>query len=211
MCFFVCGVLPFSLNVVTHFLTAFYGASAFNQDLSKWETGKVTTMFYSKCTLLGVVVLFQKKNRRLTLLFVFWGDLLWFLCVGCCRFSLNVVTHSLKRFVMQKPSMQICPSGKRLTSPLCHTVSVLFSVLLSFSKQEYSCTCIGDSHFLLFFGDLMWFRVGCFVVLFDALVAAFEKASVFNADISKWEMGKVTNMGASKCTFLGVVFLPNKQ
>jgi len=30
----------------------FYRASAFNQDVSKWNTGAVTTMAYSKCTLL---------------------------------------------------------------------------------------------------------------------------------------------------------------
>jgi surface protein len=38
-------VAPFSL------LAVFYGASVFNQDVSKWNTGAVTTMQYSKCTL----------------------------------------------------------------------------------------------------------------------------------------------------------------
>ena len=53
---------------------AFKGATYyFNVDLSKWETGKVTNMEGSKCTLL-VVVVFPNKNtctctcRRLTLL-----------------------------------------------------------------------------------------------------------------------------------------------
>jgi surface protein len=36
---------PFSL------LAVFNGASAFNQDVSKWITGAVTTMERSKCTL----------------------------------------------------------------------------------------------------------------------------------------------------------------
>ena len=45
------------------FLAAFYAASVFNKDLSKWDTGKVTSMYRSKCTLLGVVF-FSNKNRR---------------------------------------------------------------------------------------------------------------------------------------------------
>jgi surface protein len=32
-------------------LAVFYAASAFNQDVSKWSTGAVTTMSHSKCTL----------------------------------------------------------------------------------------------------------------------------------------------------------------
>ena len=36
---------PFSL------LAVFYAASAFNSDVSNWNTGAVTTMAYSKCTL----------------------------------------------------------------------------------------------------------------------------------------------------------------
>ena len=41
-----------SLFSLLHPLFAvFYSASAFNQDVSKWNTGAVTTMGYSKCTL----------------------------------------------------------------------------------------------------------------------------------------------------------------
>jgi surface protein len=47
------------------FFAVFDGAFKFNSDLSKWETGNVTTMYYSKCTLLGVVFFFSnKKNLR---------------------------------------------------------------------------------------------------------------------------------------------------
>jgi surface protein len=42
---FVFFVAPFSL------LAVFFMARAFNQDVSKWNTGAVTTMFQSKCTL----------------------------------------------------------------------------------------------------------------------------------------------------------------
>ena len=39
----------------------FYNFGSFNADLSKWQTGKVTNMFGSKCTLLGVVF-FSKQQ-----------------------------------------------------------------------------------------------------------------------------------------------------
>ena len=42
---FLFFVAPFSL------LAVFYSASAFNQDVSNWNTGAVTTMKQSKCTL----------------------------------------------------------------------------------------------------------------------------------------------------------------
>ena len=46
---------------VTNMNFVFYGFGSFNSDLSKWETGKVTTMEGSKCTLLGVVF-FSKQE-----------------------------------------------------------------------------------------------------------------------------------------------------
>ena len=52
------------------------------------------------------------------------------------------------------------------------------------------------------------------VVLFEccgALLAAFREASVFNADLSKWQTGKVTRMDYSKCTLLGVVFFSKQE
>ena len=48
--FVVCGGLVF-LFFVAPSLAVFYQASDFNQDVSKWNTGAVTTMSYSKCTL----------------------------------------------------------------------------------------------------------------------------------------------------------------
>ena len=72
-------------------LAAFYGTSAFNSDLSKWETGKVTGsggftgMAWSKCTLLGVVFFFLTRILGDSHFFLFFWDLLCFLCVGCCR------------------------------------------------------------------------------------------------------------------------------
>ena len=44
--------LVFLFFVAPFFLFAvFRNAAAFNQDVSKWNTGAVTTMEYSKCTL----------------------------------------------------------------------------------------------------------------------------------------------------------------
>ena len=40
---------------VTNMKLVFYQFGSFNADLSKWQTGKVTDMQFSKCTLLGVV------------------------------------------------------------------------------------------------------------------------------------------------------------
>jgi surface protein len=48
--FVVCGGLIFLLFVALS-LVVFNSASAFNQDVSKWNTGAVTTMLNSKCTL----------------------------------------------------------------------------------------------------------------------------------------------------------------
>ena len=45
----VCGGLVFLFFVAPSF-AVFRGASAFNQDVSKWNTGAVTTMEESKCT-----------------------------------------------------------------------------------------------------------------------------------------------------------------
>ena len=39
----------------------------------------------------------------------------------------------------------------------------------------------------------------------------FRDKSSFNADLSKWETGEVTNMGSSKCTLLGVVFFSKQE
>ena len=48
----------------------------------------------------------------------------------------------------------------------------------------------------------MWDVVVLFECCCDALIAAFHAAFAFNADLSKWQTGKVTNMDKSKCTLL---------
>jgi len=47
---------------VTNMKYVFYKFGSFNADLSKWQTGNVTTMFGSKYTLFGVVFI-PNKNR----------------------------------------------------------------------------------------------------------------------------------------------------
>ena len=50
-----------NMNFVFHGYQLSSTFGSFNADLSKWQTGKVTTMYKSKCTLLGVV--FFLKTR----------------------------------------------------------------------------------------------------------------------------------------------------
>ena len=69
-------------------LAAFQYASAFNSDLSKWQTGKVTNMEESKCTLSRCGVLVQAETRicELTHLVVFVVEIVvFFVCGGCCH------------------------------------------------------------------------------------------------------------------------------
>ena len=61
--FCVWGVVVF-FECCDALLAAFQQAIVFNSDLSKWETGGVTEMLQSKCTLLGVVLFFQEKKLR---------------------------------------------------------------------------------------------------------------------------------------------------
>jgi hypothetical protein len=78
----------------------------------------------------------------------------FFVC-GVLSFSLlNVVTHSLQRLIVHLSSIQIYPSGRRARSPIWDKVSVLFSVLFSFSKQENA------THFFLIFGLVVFFVCG---------------------------------------------------
>ena len=75
---FVCGVLSVFFECCDALFEAFRDAKAFNADLSKWETFNVTSLSYSKCTVLGAAFFFQTRiqlymYRRLTLLVVFWG------------------------------------------------------------------------------------------------------------------------------------------
>ena len=54
-CCCLCGGFGLSFFFVAplSLLAVFYGATAFNQNLSTWNTGAVTNMAYSKCTLSG--------------------------------------------------------------------------------------------------------------------------------------------------------------
>ena len=96
---------------VTNLKWVFYNFGSFNSDLSKWETGNVTTMAYSKCTLLGVVFFFQTKIGDSHFLLFFGGT-----CCVLCVWGVAVLFEccdalSLQRFLAHLPSNQICPSG----------------------------------------------------------------------------------------------------
>ena len=103
--FVVCGGLGFLFSVAPSSLAVFAGASAFNSDVSKWNTGAVTTMYASKCTLspslwprlplLCILNIRQLECHRITLLtrfvilnFCVFETVLFFVVCGGLVFSL---------------------------------------------------------------------------------------------------------------------------
>jgi surface protein len=118
---------PFSL------LAVFYEASAFNQDVSKWNTGAVTSMVFSKCTLSlsvatpSVVVYFEYTTTRVSsdhtshtfcsfcicvyetgpfVVFVWW---VWSFFSFCCI----LLSLLLQCLLGHLRSIQTCPTGIR--------------------------------------------------------------------------------------------------
>ena len=135
-CCCLCGGFGLSLFFVAPFslLAVFKSASAFNQDVSTWNTGAVTTMASSKCTLspslwprfpLWCVVecIRQLEVRRVTsltrvvlvfvcglkryllLLFVWW---VWSFSFLCCTLLF------LQCFMRHLCSIRMCPTGIRV-------------------------------------------------------------------------------------------------
>ena len=92
-------------------------------------------------------------------------------------------------------SIGIYPSGRRVLSQLCMAVSTPTHVGLplsnfhqcSFVPHSFSSCCV-------FSFSTSVFLCGCF------LCVAFCAASAFNADLSKWQTGAVTQMGESEYT-----------
>ena len=189
-----CWTFAFFLRDVVPF-TAFYEASAFNADLSKWQTGNVINMGSSKCTIFSVLFSFQTKE------YATWHFFFLF-CCWTFAFFYGMLSHS-QLFMKLLPSMQICPSGKRETSPIWDTVSVLFSRCCFLSKQEYTV----HTSFLF----LCCWNCRSLWMLWCTLIAAFYMGytSVFNADLSKWDTREVTSMLNSK--FNSRVLFRNKS
>ena len=133
----------------------FNSASAFNQDVSKWNTGAVKRMDYSKCTLYlslsvatpsSAVVFFNTTTRvsscqfsRCLFCWFFFGTFFSFL-------------HPLLQCLMtQLRSIRTCPNGIRVRCTVWNVVSVFIfanvpshirSDLFSFSK----CSKTAVSH-----------------------------------------------------------------
>ena len=86
LCCCLCGGFGLSLFFVAPFslLAVFYGASVFNQDVSKWNTGAVTNMNGSKCNLsLSLSVATAPPLSQVShVLFIFCC--LWFETGHCC-------------------------------------------------------------------------------------------------------------------------------
>ena len=122
-------------------LAVFYFASAFNSDISKWNTGVVSTMVDSKCNLcfslfaMPSVLCFLIRTTRVSSdqfsHVLFFHVLEWYFC--CLFFSL---LHSLLQcFVTQKRSINCCALPTGTKKKVClkmhkRIVHVSFAVML---------------------------------------------------------------------------------
>jgi len=120
-----CGGFFLSLFVVSSspFIAVFHTASVFNQDVSKWNTGAVTIMSSSKCTLFPSlrwprIPLFVFLNREHTshtfcyFVFVLLKRYL-FCCLWWVGHSFLCCTPLLQCFSTHVRSIRTCPNGIR--------------------------------------------------------------------------------------------------
>ena len=111
-------------------LAVFFSASAFNQDVSKWNTGAVTDMYHSKCTLspslwprlplLCILNIRQLEFYRITILtrLVLFDFVLLkrhsFCCLWWFGLSFLLLHPSLLQcFIKHLRSIRMCPNGIR--------------------------------------------------------------------------------------------------
>ena len=126
--FIVCGVVVFFFFVAPS-LAVFYYASAFNSDVSKWNTGAVTNMAYSKCTLspslwprLSLWCILNTRQpeclritlltRFVTLVFVFLTRYL-FCCLWWVGLFFLLLHPLLQCLLTHLRSIRTCPTGIR--------------------------------------------------------------------------------------------------
>ena len=126
----VCGGLVSFLFVVAPSLAVFEQASVFNQDLSKWNTGAVTTMAGSKCTLspslwprlplLCILNIRQLEFHQITILtrfvlfgFVFLKRYFWS-CLWWVGLPFSLMHPLLQCFITHLRSIRTCPNGIRV-------------------------------------------------------------------------------------------------
>ena len=219
---FLFFVAPFSL------LAVFMSASVFNQDVSKWNTGAVTDMNGSKCTLSPSL---WPRHPLLCILNIddssFIGSqfshVLFFLCCvfDTVPFLLYVVGWSRLFFVA--PSLAVFYGAQAFDQDVSKwntgAVTTMQSSKCTLSSlwPRLPLLCIlniDDSSFIgsqfshvLFFCFVVLKRFS-FVVVWGGLVTAFSLlhptvfgyASAFNQDVSKWNTGAVWTMNFSKCT-----------
>ena len=131
----------------------FHGATAFNQNVSKWNTGAVTSMQYSKCHLspslwprFPLLCFFNTTTRVSSCQFS--------RCLFCWFFFgtfFSFLHPLLQCFMTQLRSIRTCPNGIRVRCTVWNVVSVFIfanvpshirSDLFSFSK----CSKTAVSH-----------------------------------------------------------------
>ena len=126
-------------------LAVFYFASAFNSDISKWNTGVVSTMVNSKCNLcpslfaMPSVLCFLIRTTRVSSdqfsHVLFFHVLEWYFC--CCSglFSLSLLHSLLQLLIWQKRSINCCALPTGTAKKVClkmhkRIVHVSFAVML---------------------------------------------------------------------------------
>ena len=168
-------------------LAVFYGASAFNADISKWNTGAVTNMGGSKFNLYPSLFVtspccvFFDMTTSVSLNQFSHVSVLWFLVLLLSSWiivSLSFLLHPLWQcFITQLCSIQIFQNGVRVLWQGCITVSVISlrflfhaSVLCFYFERQLEFHLVNSHTFFSFVFGLV-LLLSLWVVLSFFLVA----------------------------------------
>ena len=189
--FFLLCVLFLHLCFFVRLLScaAFSGASAFNADISQWQTGAVTNMYSSEYTnhvwlpLSNVHQCFCPLTLLLLAVCSLSPPLFFVRLFSCVAFA------QAWGFNADLSKWQTGAVTTLKSSEYTNHAVVTF---VEFSSVFFS-------HSFFFFLLCVLFLHLCFFVRLLSCVA-FEYASAFNADLSQWQTGAVTTMYESEYT-----------
>ena len=162
----------------------FKNIGIFNADLSNWGTGKVTDMSASTSTSVSHFLFMEMMSL------IFHYFLISFLAI-----------HLLWPW--------ISTFGCRVVFNLAQVFNANISNWDTGKVAYMSASTSTSARSTLFdHGEIMtdFFVVDCFVHCFTGYIV-FYSARAFNADISKWDTGEVTNMGQSTSIFVPTFFV----
>ena len=208
-----CGGLVF-LFFVAPSLVVFRSASAFNQDLSKWNTGAVTTMLGSKCTPLSLLSL--SLWPRLPFHCVFWMRQFEFYLI---TILVTILTRSvIFCLFLERGPFYIYGLSWNTSHTLTPSLIAVFYLASAFNQNvsEWNTGAVTNMwgskcHLFSFLWPRLpllgfWIYTTIRVLEFHLITkfshvcctAVFHGASAFNQDVSKWNTGAVTTMASSK-------------